>query len=200
MTDNKTLILTYILYALSIGMDCPVYDIYQFMEAVDGKPSNNEAKARRLRRYIDDLVSIGALVEGTRVRNMDDLETGDSDSAILASSYSNNPKSYSEVPEDLKFISHIDFILRSSCGEDVKHDDTIPEFIESYFTDDFPYNEDNFHVFSSEVEAIREMLEVYEKINESHMNIGRGTYNNAFGLLADIKLEYGFNTPRRWPL
>jgi len=200
---NKLLIETFIMYCISSGFDCPTYDIFQFMECADNSESSTEAKQRRLRRYLDDLKKIGVIDLSSRVGQIDNahFDFGSNlpneifDSGLREEDFSSSITPYSSLEDkDLKTLSHIATILCSVCGEDVEHDDTIEKFKSMYFVDGFEYNMENVGVLNSEVFIISDMLRIYERMNESHLQLNNNLFNDAFSILANLKINYGYNT------
>lgn len=184
MENGKLIIEAFIAYMLSAGLDCTCFEIFDIMEKVDGKASLQSAKERRLRRYIEDFQNIGALVSDTRISNLSNGMNG-----IPLKDYSLNLIDYSAVRGSLKPLYRVVKILNSECGEDPKNDQTIAKFKEKYFSNGLEYSEDSKNEMMGSLNIIMDMINVYEPESQ----IIRQKYDNVFSILADIKINHGYD-------
>ncbi len=182
MGNGKLIIEAFIAYMLSARLDCTCSEIFDIMEKVDGKSSSQSAKERRLRRYIEDFQSIGALKENARIRNLTCGMNG-----ISLEDYSLNLINYSNVQDSLKPLYRIVKILNSECGDNPENDDTISRFVESYFSNGLECDDNSENELLNNINVILDMMSVCEE--ESRVQ----KLGNALNILSDIKMHHGYN-------
>ncbi len=181
---KKLVIESFIVYMLSAGIDCMSIDVYEMIEKVDECKIDEEAKARRLRRYIEDLKQIGALKPDARVRTLEEGISG-----ISAKDYSLNLINYADVDDCLKHLYRVTKILNSECGDNPRSDDTVDKFKKMYFSNGLEFNANTKYDLVMSVSDIWDMINLYEPENK----IEKQRFDNVFSIIMKIKCEHGYN-------
>lgn len=177
-------------------------EIKDFMRKLGNKASD-ESLDRSIRRYIDDLIEIGALKSGTRRRGeieRNDKEIQDRISVIKYDDYNKVLKNYNQVKNNLKPLYRIAKFLESECGDDPENDDTLKKFYNSYFSKGLTKYENYLADMFKAIETIEKMFEVYDyedinpQINKKQKRINKKKLENLNILLVQIKIKYGYDT------
>ncbi len=181
---KKLVIESFIVYMLSAGLDCMSIDIYEMIEKVDGCSIEEEAKERRVRRYIEDFKQIGALKPDAKVRTLEEGISG-----ISAEDYSLNLINYLDVDNSLKPLYRVTKILNSECGDNPRYDSTIDKFKKMYFSNGLEFNPDTKYDLVMSIANIWDMINLYE----SEDKIERQKFDNIFSIIMKIKSQHGYN-------
>ena len=177
-------------------------EIKDFMRKL-GNEASGESLDRSIRRYIDDLIQIGALKEGTRRKG--EIERNDKGiqgriSVISYDDYKKQLKNYNQVEDNLKPLYRIAKFLESECGDDPENDDTIKKFYNSYFSNGLTKYENYLVDMFKALETLEKMFEIYEsedinpQTNKKQKRINRKKHKNLNTLLVQIKIKYGYDT------
>ena len=188
---------TYMAYCFSADLNVYVSELNQIIETVTGKESSDEARERKIRRYIEDFKKIGALDEDTRIVTRGDLpKKEERASHIPYSHYSFDLIPYDEVDDELKDIYRITKMMNYDL-EDEKIDlESYRKYLKYFYTDGITLENASEKQMFEDLMVINDTIKLYYQVvgDEEDQKQFKHKYNNLYSLFSSIKAEHGFYT------